>query len=97
MARLSLFLCSLWMRTRLRRRIIRCAHGLTATPSPDVAHGETIRERILGVDHVLCESRDPRLPGERGYDRGIRPDARFFDQPAGEHRAEDSFVNEVAT
>src|SRR5262249_42600755 len=96
MARLSLFLCSLWMRTRLRRRIIRRGDGFTLR-SPDVAHGESIRERIFGVDHILCEPRDPRLPGERGYDRGIRPDPRLFDQPSGKHRAEDSFVNEVAT
>src|SRR5262245_1989031 len=63
--------------------------------APDVADREPLGERILGVDHVVGESRNPR-PAANGRNYGaVGADLGFADQPASKCRPENTFVDEV--
>src|SRR5712692_3006273 len=63
--------------------------------SPDVTDGESFGERIVGIDDVAGEAGDPRLPAQRGHDRGVLTDLRLRDEPAREDRPQNAFVAEV--
>ena len=62
---------------------------------PNVAHRETVRERVFRVHHVLREPGNPCPSGERRHHRGVRPDTRLFEQAPGKSRAENALVDEI--
>src|SRR5215469_9969929 len=83
---------------RFRSQDCRLSDGLIirkGASAPDVANRIAIRERILRVDYILRKSRDPGLSRERRDDGLVRPYPGLFDQPPGERRPENSFVDEI--
>ena len=62
---------------------------------PNIANCETIRKWVAGINHELIDACDPCRAADGGDNGFVRADLRFFDEPTGEERAENAFVDEV--
>src|SRR6478609_9899946 len=67
----------------------------SADSAPDVTNHEPLGERIGRIDEILTDPINPGLAGDGRHDGRIRADAGFLDQPPGEGRAKNAFVDKV--
>lgn len=63
--------------------------------APNVADGESFRERVVGLQDVLCEACDPSAAADRWNHGWILADSRFSDQPARERGSENAFMDKI--
>src|SRR5690242_11807034 len=63
--------------------------------APNVADGESFRERVVGLQNVLRESRNPGAPADRRNHGWILADFCFSNQPARERGSENAFMYKI--